>query len=209
MTQHKLFSLLHGKEVRLAGSVKRIPASEFSTMQSAQELVQTVQKDAEAYRIEVVKECEILREAAQREGFDEGFASWAQDIKQLEEERKALRQAMEKTIIPVALKAARKIVGREIELTETAVVDIVSQHLKSVAQHKKITIYTSRQDYGILERHRDHLKKLFESLESLSIQPKEGLTRGSFIIETDRGIINAQLEQVWEILEKVFVSSKL
>lgn len=208
MTQHKLFSLLYGKEVHLTGSTKRIPASEFSTMQSALELIETVKREAEQYRIEVVKECDILRESSAREGFNEGFAEWAEQINLLEQERKALQQAMEKTIIPVALKAARKIVSREIELTETTVVDIVSQHLKSVAPHTKIIIYASRPDYSILERHRDSLKKIFERLESLSIQPKEGLTRGSFIIETEKGIMNAQLEQIWEVLEKVFISTK-
>lgn len=208
MTQHKLFALLYGKEIHLNGSKKRIPASEFSLLQSASELIETVKQEAESYRIEVVKDSDVLRESAQREGFDEGFAQWAEQVRLLEEERKALQQAMEKTIIPVALKAARKIVGREIELTETTVIDIVSQHLKSVAQHKKIIIFASREDYSILERHREPLKKMFESLDSLSIQPKEGLTRGSFIIETDKGIMNAQLDQIWEILEKIFTSTK-
>lgn len=204
MTQRKLFTLLYGKEAHLQGSEKRIPASEFSLVQSATELLDTVTQEAEQYRMEVVKECEVMHDIAQREGFDAGFTQWAEQINLLEQERKALQQAMEKTIIPVALKAARKIVGREIELTETTVVDIVSQHLKSVAQHKKIVIYTSRQDFGILERYRESLKKLFESLDSLSIQVKENLTRGSFVIETEKGIMNAQLDQIWEILEKVF-----
>lgn len=208
MTQNKLFALLYGKEIHLNGSQKRIPASEFSLLQSANELIETVKQEAETYRIEVVKDCDILRQAAEKEGFDEGFAKWSEQVRLLEEERKTLQQAMEKTIIPVALKAARKIVGREIELTESTVLDIVSQHLKSVAQHKKIIIFTSREDYGILERHRESLKTIFESLDSLSIQPKEGLTRGSFIIETDKGIMNAQLDQIWEILEKVFTSTK-
>lgn len=204
MTQRKLFSLLYGKEAHINGSEKRIPASEFSLVQSAAELVDTVKQEAEQYRMEVVKECEMMNELAQREGFEAGFTQWAEQINLLEQERKSLQQAMEKTIIPVALKAARKIVGREIELTETTVVDIVSQHLKSVAQHKKIIIYTSKQDFAILERHRETLKKLFESLDSLSIQVKEGLKRGSFVIETDKGIMDAQLDQIWEILEKVF-----
>lgn len=205
MTERKLFSLLSGKQVHITDAEKRIPASEFSIAQSAAELIVTVKQEAEKYRMDVVSECEKMHEIAQREGFEEGFAKWVEQISFLEQERKALQRAMEKTIIPVALKAARKIVSREIELNEETVVSIISEHLKSVAQHKKVVIFASKEDVAILERHREELKKVFEHIESLSIQVKDKLSRGSFTIETDKGIMDAQLEQMWEVLEKFFI----
>lgn len=205
MTGRKLFSLLSGKQVHITDAEKRIPASEFSIVQSAAELIDTVKQEAEQYRMDIVSECEKMHTIAQREGFEEGFAKWVEQISLLEQERKALQRAMEKTIIPVALKAARKIVSREIELNEDTVVSIISEHLKSVAQHKKVVIFASKEDVAILERHREELKKVFEHIESLSIQVKDKLSRGSFTIETDKGIMDAQLEQMWEVLEKFFI----
>ena len=52
-------------------------------------------------------------------------------------------------IFPVALEAAKKIVGREIEASEDTIVDIVSNSLKAVSTHKKITIYVNRKDLEI------------------------------------------------------------
>src|SRR5262249_15045025 len=114
------------------------------------------------------------------------------------------RHELEKTLIPVALKAAKKIVGREIELSEDTIVDIVSNLLKSVSQHKKITIYVNKKDLDSLEAARPRLKKIFESLEVLSLRERQDITPGGCVIETEAGIINAQLENQWRSLEAAF-----
>ena len=103
--------------------------------------------------------------------------------------------------MPVALKAAKKIVGREMELSDEAIVDIVSNTLKSVSQHKKITIYVNKKDLDALERNRSRLKEIFETLDVLSLRERNDIAPGGCIVETEGGIINAQLENQWRILE--------
>ncbi|MFQ5730266.1 MAG: FliH/SctL family protein, partial [Waddliaceae bacterium] len=76
--------------------------------------------------------------------------------------------------------------------------------LKSVAQHKKITIYVNKKDWEIVERERAKIKGVFENLEALSIRPQDDIAPGGCVIETERGIINAQLENQWMILEGAF-----
>jgi type III secretion protein L len=197
----KFFSLIHGDEVHPAPQKKIIPAKEFSTLMNAQEVLESVQKDAEQFRLEVAKECQVLKEQAQQEGFKEGFNHWIDHIAQLEAEIIKVRQDLEKVLAPVALAAAKKIVGREIELSENAIVDIVSNSLKAVAQHKRVTIYVNRKDLEALENHRPQLKQIFESLEVLSIRERADIKQGGSIIETEGGIINAQLENQWRALE--------
>ena len=65
----KVFSFIHGGEVRIAPKTKVIPADQISTMQDAQELLIQVQNDAETYKKQVVTEIEKLKEEAQKEGF--------------------------------------------------------------------------------------------------------------------------------------------
>jgi type III secretion protein L len=105
---------------------------------------------------------------------------------------------------PTYGKAAKKIVGRELELSEDAIVDIVSSSLKAVAQHHKITIYVNKKELAILEANRPRLKNIFESLESLSLRERNDIAPGGCVIETEGGIINAQLDNQWRILEKAF-----
>src|SRR5690606_15262613 len=111
---------------------------------------------------------------------------------------------MQAVVVPIALKAAKKIVGKEIEASEKTVVDIIANSLKAVSQHKKIRIYVNPKEFDIIEENREKIKKIFENLEALSILPQDDVSPGGCIIETEGGIINAQLENQWMILENAF-----
>lgn len=202
----KFLSLIHGDKVRIAPKTKVVPAAEFSTLVSASELLDKVKEDASQYKKEVVEEIEILKEQAQQEGFEVGFNAWVELIAKLEDEITKVRGDMEKILTPVVLEAAKKIVNREIELSENTIVDIVTGTLKSVSQHKKITIYVNKKDLDALEANRTRLKDVFENLEVLSIRPRADVAQGGCVIETEGGIINAQLENRWRILESAFQS---
>lgn len=200
----KFFSLIKGDNIHISPKAKFLPAGEFSVMLEASEVLDLVKSDAETYKLQEAEECEKLKAQAQKAGFEEGFAQWTAAIANLEHEIKKVRIDLEKIVSSVALKAAKKIVGREIEQSEDAIVDIVASSLKSVAQHKKITIYVNKKELSILESNRPRIKQLFESLESLSIRERADIAPGGCVIETEGGIINAQLENQWRILEKAF-----
>lgn len=202
----KLFSLIHGDSVHLAPKTKIVHAAAFSSLKSAEEVLENVKSDAIRYQQEVVAETEVLKEQAQREGFEAGFQQWVELIAKLEEEISRVRKDLEKVIIPVALSAAKKIVNKEIELSPDVILDIVSASLKAVSQHKRITIYVNKSDLNTVEAGRPRLKDLFEALESLSIRERADVPPGGCVIETEGGIINAQIENRWRIVENAFES---
>ena len=140
----KLFTLIRGDSILASPKKKIIPADELSSLHNAAEILEKIKEDAKDYRLLVAKESEDVKENAFKEGYEEGFNQWTEQLASFEKALEALRNEMVKAIIPVALKAAKKIVGREIELTEDAIVDIVASNLKAVSQHKKITIYVNK-----------------------------------------------------------------
>lgn len=200
----QFFTLIFGDRIKAAPRTKIIPAEELSVLQDASNVLQHIKEDAEKYRIQVTKECEELKENAFKEGYEEGYKQWAELLANFEKQLEALHKEMQQVIIPVALKAAKKIVGKEIELSEDAIVDIVASNLKAVTQHKKITIYVNRKELDTLEKNKQKLRDLFENLESLSIRTRDDIAPGGCIIETEVGIINAQMEHRWKVLEKAF-----
>lgn len=201
---NKFFTLIYGDEIRTAPKKKILPAETFSKLLDASEVLEHIQLDAERYRQDVIKECEILKENAQKEGYEAGYQKWTETLVKLEEEIEKVHQELQQLIIPVAVKAAKKIVAKELEISDTAIVDIVATNLKAVSQHKKITIYVNKEDLEALEKHKSRLKELLENLESLSIRERNDITPGGCIIETEIGIINAQIEHRWLVLEKAF-----
>ena len=107
------------------------------------------------------------------------------------------------SIVPAAMTAAKKIVGREMTADPTVIVDIVRQALKSVAHNKFITIYVNKVDLANLETHKERLKEVLEKLENLTLREKD-IPSGDCIIETEEGIVNLQLDKQWEALEAAF-----
>lgn len=202
----KLFTLIHGDRIHAAPKRKIIPADELATLQSALEVLEHIKQDVEQYRLQIAKECEDLKEDAFKKGYDDGFQQWTEHFAKFEKQLEDQHKDMQKMIIPIALKAAKKIIGREIELSEDTIVDIVASNLKAVAQHKKITIYVNKKELEVLEKNKPRLRELFEHLESLSIRPRDDIIPGGCIIETEIGIINAQMEHRWHVLEKAFES---
>lgn len=202
----KFFSLLYGDSVRVAPEKKIIPADSLGELLEGKAIVERAVQEAEKYKAEVTAECEQIKEKAKNEGYEAGYQKWTSQIAQLESEISKVRKDMEKVLIPVALKAAKKIVGREMELSENTIVDIVANTLKAVSQHKKITIFVNKKDLDPLEKSRQRLKDVFESLEVLSLRERADIAPGGCVIETEGGIINAQLENQWSALEKAFSS---
>lgn len=202
MNKKKYFSFIKEGAVKKAPQGHIIPKEEIDQLLDGMEVLEKVKADAEQYRQDVTEECEKLKEISQTEGYEEGFKTWLEHVAKLEEEIPKVRKEFERVLVSIALGTAKKIVGREMELSENVIVDIVANALKPVASHKKITIYVSKQDWAVLEKHKPELKKLFEALEAFSIRERSDIAPGGCIIETEGGIINAQLENQWRTLEK-------
>ncbi|NGX61207.1 MAG: Yop proteins translocation protein L [Chlamydiae bacterium] len=201
-----LFTLIEKGEIHPTPDKKVIPKEEFSKLIEAHEIVNRTRKEEEVYRARVTEECEQLKEGAERAGFEAGLQKWNELIEQLDQEIITVRGEMEKSLVPLALTAVKKILGRELKAKPESVVDIVTTALKTVTQHRKISIYVNKSDLDQIEKERNRIKALFEHLESLSIVPRDDVSVGGCIIETEAGIINAQLESQLKALESAFTT---
>ncbi len=200
----KFFSLLSGKDLRAKPGKKVIPEAEISELMSSAQIIEKVKEDAHQYRLKIVKECEILKEHASQEGFNEILLKLNQHVLSLNELLKTVEKDVHNKILPLALKAARKIIGEELKLHPDRIVDIVLQALKPVLQHHRVTIYVNKADLETLESKKSKIRKILEQVESFSIQERNDIEPGGCIIETESGIINAQLENQWRALESAF-----
>lgn len=111
---------------------------------------------------------------------------------------------MNKLILPLALKAAKKIVAKELETQPETIVDIVLQALAPVLQNHRITIWVNKADKEILEKEKTRIREKLEQVESLSIKERDDVAQGGCVIETESGIINASIENQWRAIESAF-----
>lgn len=200
----KFFSLFYQGDVHLATDKKIIPKEELSTLVSAQDVLEKAKEDAAAFHVATEKECEEIKKKAYDDGYAEGLHQFSEHLLQFEKELRKIRHETQKQLLPLALKAAKKIVGKELELHPESIVDMVMQTLSPIRQNHRIKIYVNKVDKDALDKEKGRIKEVFESLQSLSIQERADVAPGGCIIETESGIINASIENQWRALEAAF-----
>ncbi len=200
----KLFSLIKQGQVRLQTAQKIIPAEEINALIEAKEIIEKALEDAESQHQETQEECIRLRKEAEEKGFEEGLKQFNDQILQLDKEKKNLRHELQKVVLPLALKAAKKIVAKELEINSETIVDIVMQAIKPVTQNHFIRIYVNKEDKEIIDQKKNEIRKILEHVESLMIEERADINRGGCVIETEAGIINATLDNQWRALEAAF-----
>ena len=200
----KFFSLLYTGDIHPATDDKVIPAEEFSTLLSAMEILDKAKEEAVTYQKETEKKRKEKLEEAQKEGFEAGLSAFNEHIIKSEQLLKQTRHEIYQKVLPLALKAAKKIVGKELEIHPETIVDIVLQTLAPITQNHRFTIYVNKADKDILEEQRPRIKEILQQLESLTILERQDISPGGCIIETEAGIINAGIENQWRALEAAF-----
>jgi type III secretion protein L len=199
-----LFSLIYKGAVKKTSSNKVLRATEFSQLVDIQQLLKEAKDDIQKLYETTQEECANLKIQAEEKGFQEGLIKWNTQLIYLDKKVKEMQHEMQKLILPIALKASKKIVGTQLDLHPETIVEIVLQALKPVRQSHEIKIFVSKEDKEQLETHKEKFKALFDQLRILVIEEKEDLTKGSCIIETETGIINASLDNQWKALEAAF-----
>lgn len=200
----KLFSLIYNEEIHVSPGKKILSAEEYSQALSAEELINKMKEELAWKKDEDAKAAESAKKAAEEAGFKEGLDKWAEQMAQFEKTLQSLKAETEKSIIPVAIKAAEKIVGKQMAEKPEVFVDIVKQSLKAVAGHKRFTLYVNPKELTLFESSKPALRQVLEQAESLTIIPREDVTAGQCTIETEAGIINVNLEELWKALETAF-----
>lgn len=199
----RLFSFIQEGEIHTTGE-KIVRAEDYSTLLEASAILERAKEEIENYKKAVEKECEQLKEQAKKEGFDTGLGQFNDKVLELDKEIKRLRHEMNKLILPLALKAAKKIVARELETHPEAIVDIVLQAITPAMQNHKVTIYVNKAEKDVLEAQKPKIKQILDQVESLTIRERDDISPGGCVIETETGIINAQIENQWRALEAAF-----
>lgn len=200
----KWFSLVYQGDVHPSTDKKVIKKEDYSQLVSASELLEKTRLDAEKLLENTEKECEKLRDGAREAGFQEGLEKFNEQIFYLDEQLKAIRHNLQQMVLPIALKAAKKIVSKELEIFPETIVDIVMQALAPISQSHQVTIFINKEDKEALEAQKPKLKEILAHADILTIQEKADVSPGGCVIKTEGGMINASIENQWRALESAF-----
>jgi len=200
----KFCTLVDKNKIVVPAECKVIPKEDFTHLLDAQELLQEIEKERQKAQEQAEALIQQLHQTGQQKGFEEGLQQWSNQLAFLEQELVRYRTEVAQSMAPIAMAAIKKIIGKELEVNPQLVADIVKTALRPVSQHRKVKIYVHKADLDTLESKRNDIKDVFEHLETLAILVREDVAQGGCIIETEGGIINAQLDLLLGALEGAF-----
>jgi type III secretion protein L len=184
------------------GTSKIIPKNEFAAILDAKTVLEEAEKEAKAIIERAHEEAKKIHQEAKDQGFNEGLEPYNAHIVYFEDRVKHLRHELQKTLLPLVYKTTKRIVGEALTKHPEIVVDVVTQVIKEVSSNHEIKLYVNRADLEVLEENKEQFKQLFERLDLFSIEERGDVERGSCIIQTEKGILNANLENQFKALKK-------
>jgi len=181
---------------------KIIPRDEFMEVVQAKQLIDEAEEKAEEIIKKARSKAKEIRAESKQEGFNEGLEPFNAHILHMEDQIKQMRNELQKTILPLVLKTTKRIVGNALNAHPEIVLDVITESIKEVTSNHEVKLIVNDADFDYVEENKESLKKLFEHLDVFIVEKRGDVERGSCIIQTEKGILNANLSNQYNALQK-------
>ncbi len=155
------------------------------------------------------EEANAIKESASREGFEHGVNISKEELKRLDAAINELLTAKERVMqnaVPdialLAVKAAEKLIKKELQIDENVILSVVSEVIKSISKDEtEINVRTNPNDAELV---REKMPEFYPHNENtrIIITPDEEVDWGSCIVETKNGIVDARFSTQLQVLQK-------
>lgn len=174
----------------------------------ADRIIQEAENEADRIRDEAAKvlaEVEGARETAKKEGFlegrDEGMAQATEIITKFESLKEEFYNKAEPEIISLVMEIAEKVIGRMVQDHREAIVSIVKQAVDS-ALGDRVTIRLNPEDHKKVQPQIKELQEGLDKSRRLVFKEDDSISAGGCVVETEVGMIDAQLETQLRAIRK-------
>ena len=158
------------------------------------------------------EEAKIIKENAQKEGFDEGVNNAKEEVAQLKEAIQTIIDIKEKAyesykddIISIALEIAKKILSEQVKVAPETVVEIASEVIKNLSKEDNlITVIVNPSDEQTMEKAISDKSLTNKSHVEISVATDDNVEQGSCMVRTQSGQIDARFSSQFAIIKKAF-----
>lgn len=179
---------------------------------SAQRIVADAREQAAGLIKEAQAEGEQIKADAKTDGYKEGRDQGAAELSEIVASASQRLEQIEIQAVPqlkeLAVTIARKILGKELEFHPDGVIDIVKQALAEKArQRREIFLRVHPDDMAAIRENKADLLEVLSRCKEIGIREDPDVERYGVVIETDAGMIDAQLETQLAVFERVLKNS--
>lgn len=119
-----------------------------------------------------------------------------------EKEAKEMILAAERQIIEIALAVAGRILACQIEENPMIVLPIVKKALEKVRDQEQIVLRVSAEDFEVVMQAKQDFQNIVGREQALTISVDRTIERGSCIVDTSYGLVDAKIDTQFDALKK-------
>ena len=156
------------------------------------------------------EEAEAIREAAAKEGYQEGISAANSDIEMLRNSisqfanaKQAVFDKIAPEILSISVDIAKKIIKKELSQTPEILLDSVLVILKGLSKEEtKILIRTNPSQVGMLKNEVPEMATQIGLDAKIVIIPDESVMEGGCVVTTTNGVVDATIETQLTIISE-------
>ncbi len=156
------------------------------------------------------EEANSIREAAAKEGYQEGIQAAKEDIQKVRESlesflnaKQEVYEAIAPDVLEISLDIAQKIIKKEMHEDQTILLDNIKDILKGLSKEEtKIMLKVNPSQVAILKQEIPEMLNIAGLEAKVTIVPDENTMEGGCLLTTSNGVIDATIETQLEIISE-------
>ena len=193
------------RATRPARPASVINADVYQAHQSARSIVEAARKEAAEIIESAQREKERVISEAREAAREHGLALASAHLVRAKVVHGEMIAGAEREIVGLALDVAEKILGRDLERDPSLLADICAAAIDSVRVSNQIVVRVHPEDAPLFRELRDRVMERAGRVTEIRFKEDSEVARSGCIIETEGGVIDAQLETQLAVLRDVLL----
>ena len=156
------------------------------------------------------EEANSIREAAAKEGYQEGIQAAKEDIQRVRESLESFLNAKQEVyeeiapdVLEISLDIAKKIIKKEMHEDQTILLENIKDILKGLSKEEtKIMLKVNPSQAAMLKQEIPEMMNIAGLEAKVIIVPDENTMEGGCLLTTSNGVIDATIETQLEIISE-------
>lgn len=166
-------------------------------------IVEQARIEAQAIVDAAHAEAARVRAEARDSAYADGLAEWNLAVQRVLAARDRFIASSEPAVIKIAMKAAAKIVGGELQSDPAAINRIVEEAMRGIRAGRAITIAVHPSGVETVRAYAENLESRTEC--RIRVTARDSVPPGGCIVESELGVIDARLEVQLRCLEQILL----
>jgi type III secretion protein L len=172
---------------------------------AAKQIVEQARAEAAEITAQAERDRELVLEEARQQGYSKGLGEWNETLLNTRKYRDEFLAQSEPELVRLAVQIARRIVGKELVAKPETILGIVDEAVKATRAEKKLTIRVNPEQEARVRAHAESFGSLAGRVGQILVVGDPGVGPGGCVVESELGIIDAQLETQLEKLEEALL----